>query len=66
MEKKNSDTLLLILKPLFWILLIGTIIVFYYSLRQTDSGFTATLYALVLWGITYLVHLAIKRLKKIK
>jgi hypothetical protein len=66
MEKKNSDTLLLILKPLFWLLLTGTFIVFYYSLRQTESGFTATLYALALWGMTYLVHLAIKKLKKIK
>jgi hypothetical protein len=62
--EKNNENLILILRILFWILLIGTIVVFYYSLRQTEAGFTTNLYALILWGMTYLVHLAIKKLKK--
>ena len=64
MNQDRDQKLLNILKPLFWILLVITIIVFYFSLRQTDSGFSATLYALILWALTYGVHLAIKKINK--
>lgn len=56
--------LLLALRILFWISLTATLIVFYYSLRQTESGFKATLLSLGLWALTYAIHLGIKRIRK--
>ena len=64
MNQDRDQKLLNFLKPLFWILLVITIIVFYISLRQNDTGFSATLYSLVLWALTYGVHLAIKKINK--
>lgn len=69
MAKKNghmadrNQSLLVALRILYWIFFAATVIVFYYSLRQTQNGFRATLYALALWMLTYLIHLGIKKIK---
>lgn len=59
-----NQRLLLALRVLFWIFLTATLIVFYFSLRQTELGLKATLFALGLWIITYAIHLGIKKIRK--
>ncbi|MGK7393595.1 MAG: hypothetical protein ACNS62_03445 [Candidatus Cyclobacteriaceae bacterium M3_2C_046] len=64
MKNERNKTIIVMLQTVYWVLLGLTFIVFYYSLRNDQDGFRATIYALIMWGATYLIHLLIKKLKK--
>ena len=63
MKHKNLIVVKTILNTLFWILLVATLILFYYSLRSDEHGFRATVYTLILFGITYLDYYIYKKVK---
>lgn len=64
MQKERLKTWIKVLKTTYWIFLAATAVVFYYSLRQSESGFIATLIALGGWGLIYLVNLIMKKVQK--
>jgi len=53
-----------ILKILYYSGLVLTFLVFFYSLRTDEEGFKYTIYAIVIWAITYGLHLWMKKIRK--
>ena len=64
MKLKNLILVKTILHTLFWILLVATLILFYYSLRTDEHGFRANIYTLILFGVTYLDYYIYKKVKE--
>lgn len=64
MKKDNLKIISTLLEVVFWLSLVATLFVFYVSLRSDEMGFRATIYALLLLGITYGIHFLNKRIKK--
>jgi len=64
MKRDNLKIISNLLEIVFWISLVATLFVFYVSLRSDEMGFRATIYALVMLGITYGVHFLNQRMKK--
>jgi hypothetical protein len=64
MRRDNLKIISNLLEFLFWISLVATLFIFYVSLRSDEMGFRATIYALVMLGITYGIHFLNQRIKK--
>jgi len=64
MKKDNLQIISTLLEVVFWLSLVATLFVFYVSLRSDEMGFRATIYALIMLGITYGIHFLNKKVKK--
>jgi hypothetical protein len=56
--------LIKVLQITYWVGMITTLIMFYYSLRTDTEGLKYTIFALIIWGITYGVHFLKKKIEK--
>ncbi len=45
-----------LIKGLFWVLLVSTVVVFWISLRTTTDALFYTVISIVLWALTYAAH----------
>ncbi len=64
MKKDNLKIISTLLEVVFWLSLAATLFVFYVSLRSDEMGFRATIYALVMLGLTYGIHFLNQKVKK--